>query len=207
MMVSTRTWRSTLFIFIASIALPVLIAVLIASRQPEKFLWIDFDDRWSINSGTIDHDRWQVQIISSTIGLAVHPIDRSAFAFQARVTSSETSIATGVLVNYQDQMNFTAFLISNDGYFSVKEMKAGQWIDLAQWQTWPHVKRDQANILRVNCDNNNCTFFINDEVTWQLHSFSPQGSIGLTAYAPAAIDRSALITFDQIRFQDLSSAP
>ena len=160
--------------------------------------------------GSIAGDEWQVPIISNSVGLATHQIEAADFSFQARMLSQDPNIATGLVINFQDQLNFTAFLISGDGYMSLREMRSGQWTDQEPWQTWPHVKRDgQANILRVECRSNQCAFFVNDELTLSENNLSAGKSalaplrgaaqIGLIAYSLAPPVSTASITFDQIR--------
>jgi hypothetical protein len=200
--VSTRTWRITLVALIATIAIPILIAIWIAaqgSATAQNELWRGFDDRWSINSGSIVDDQWQVQLIANSIGLALHPVDLSAFTFQARVSTSDPNLATGLIINAQDTNNFTAFLISGDGYISLREKRLGQWIDRAAWRTWPHVRLDgQSNGLRVECDPNRCIFFVNDEVTLQVNSSASSINVGLLAYPIGFSDQPAVVVFDQL---------
>ncbi|HET7376942.1 MAG TPA: hypothetical protein VFK30_09555, partial [Anaerolineae bacterium] len=207
--VSTRAWRITLLILLFATTIPIVIAIAIATQATATVLWHNFDDRWSINVGSIVGDEWQVPIISNSVGLATHQIEAADFSFQARMLSQDPNIATGLVINFQDQLNFTAFLISGDGYMSLREMRSGQWIDRVPWQTWPHVKRDgQANILRVECRSDQCAFFVNDELTLPENNLSAGKSmlvplpgvaqIGLIAYSLTPPVSTASITFDQI---------
>ena len=70
--------------------------------------------------------------------------------------------------------HFTAFLISGDGYFRVSDYRNGVWIDRVPWRAWPHIRRDgtrQCPARRMPTDET-CTFFVNDEWTWQEPSLS-----------------------------------
>ena len=200
--VAQRTWYITLIICIMTVAVPLSTAIIIASRgtpAPDQIIWRGFDDRWSINAGSIDGDQWHVQLITNSIGLALHPIGLAAFTFQVRISTSDPNAATGLIINAQDSNNFTAFLISGDGYISLREKRSGQWIDREPWRTWPHVRRDgQANGLRVECDPTRCIFFVNDEVTLQENSAASNSSVGLLAYAIGLSDQPAVVVFDQL---------
>jgi hypothetical protein len=204
--VSNRVWHFALIGLRLTLTLPILVAIAITlqgSLVAQPIAWRGFDDRWSINLGSIVGDQWQVQVISNSIGFAAHPIDLSAFSFEARAQTDDPTVATGLLINVQDQMNFTAFLISGDGYMSLRDRRSGVWFDRVPWQTWPHVKRDgEANILRVECRSSGCTFFVNDEVTLQENDLWAGRSIGLITYANAPKDRSASMIFDQISAGD-----
>jgi hypothetical protein len=208
--VSVRAWRFVLGVLIASIAIPIFLAIMITlqgSPAAQQIVWSGFDDHWSIDSGSIVGDQWQVQVISNSIGFAARsaPIELPAFAFQARVLTGDPHIATGLLINAQDQLNFTAFLISGDGYISLRERRSGMWLNRVPWQTWPHVRRDgQANVLRAECASNGCTFFVNDEVTLSDNNLSAGKSIGLITYANAPADRALAVIFDQLSAQALS---
>ena len=208
--VSTRAWRNTWLILVFATTIPIVIAIAIATQATATVLWRNFDDHWSINMGSIAGDEWQVPIISNSVGLATHQIEAADFSFQARMLSQDPNIATGLVINFQDQLNFTAFLISGDGYMSLREMRSGLWTDQEPWQTWPHVKRDgQSNILRVECRSNQCAFFVNDELTLPENDLTAgkltlapmrgAAQIGLIAYSLARSSSTAFITFDQIR--------
>src|SRR5450759_157206 len=198
--VAKRTWHITLIILFMSVAIPLSTAIIIATHDTpssDQIIWRGFDDRWSINAGSIVDDQWQVQLITNSSGLALHPIELSAFTFQARVSTSDPNLATGLIINAQDTNNFTAFLISGDGYISLREKRLGQWIDRAAWRTWPHVRRDgQSNGLRVECDPNRCIFFVNDEVTLQVNSSASSINVGLLAYPIGFSDQPAVVVFD-----------
>jgi hypothetical protein len=200
--VSTRAWRVTLVALIATLTIPILMATWIATQgspAAQNELWRGFDDRWAINSGSIVGDQWQVQLITNSIGLALHPIDLAAFTFQARITTRDPNAATGLIINAQDRSNFIAFLISGDGYISLREKRSGQWIDREPWRAWPHVRRDdQANVLRVECEPNRCIFFVNDEVTLQENASRSNNGVGLIAYPIGLKDQPATVVFDQI---------
>lgn len=200
--VAKRMWRITLIIIIMSVAIPLSTAIIIATRATpysDQIIWRGFDDHWSINSGSIAGDQWQVQLITNSIGLALHPIDYSAFTFQARISPSDPNLATGLIINAQDTHNFTAFLISSDGYISLREKRSGQWIDRKPWGVWPHVRRDgQSNMLRVECDPDRCIFFVNEEFTLQENIAASSTNLGLLAYPIEFSNQPAVVIFDQL---------
>jgi hypothetical protein len=188
--VSRRVWRLTIGLLIGVSAITISLAFIIAaSGQPStrSMLWAGFDDQWSITSGAIAHDRLQLR----PIGVALRPIDSSAFAFEARLVDNESS--AGLIVEARDERSFVAFLLSRDGYFSLGEMRDGAWIDRVTWRAWPHVRRgDQSNVLRAECDRSACTFFVNDEWTWHATDLPAGNKVGLLAR-----DTGAAI-FDQV---------
>ncbi len=200
--VSPRVWRWAIGGLLGSgLAITlVVIFIFIGGAPPlQPMLLAGFDDRWSIQSGTIQADRLQLRSGPNSIGLALHPIDSSAFTFEARLTIGDSDAAAGLIVNAIDAQHFTAFLISRDGYFSVTDFAAGRWIDRVAWREWPHVRRgDQANTLRAECDRSTCVFFVNDERTWQVDGLPFGAMIGLVAHGPSA---AAIVTCTQVTAQ------
>ncbi len=190
--VSPGRWRLTTELLIGVIVVTFGLAFGIARGNApanEQLLLNGFDDHWSITAGAISAGRLELR----ANGLALHPIDTSAYSFEAHVIVSGVS-AAGLLVNVDDQHNGIVFVISSDGYFKVSEVRDGQWLDRAGWREWPHVRRGaQSNVLRADCDQAGCTFFVNDEWTWRESNRSTGGSLGvITRGADAAI-------FDQVR--------
>ena len=121
-----------------------------------------------IRSGSAESDRLVLRPAAGSIGLALRPIDSATFTLQARVTFVPPQGAAGLIVQAADPDHFSAFLISGDGYFRVSDYRNGVWIDRAAWRAWPHIRRDgAANVLRAECQSDACTFFVNDEWTWQ----------------------------------------
>ena len=106
--------------------------------------------------------------------------------------------AAGLIVRADDPDHFSAFLISGDGYFRVSDYRSGAWIDRAAWRAWPHIRRDgAANVLRAECQPDRCTFFVNDEWTWQERALPAAHEVGVIADAQAA--REPLeAQFDQV---------
>jgi hypothetical protein len=200
-LVSIRAWRVTLALLSAISMISVSIAVVIAAHGTptgNEILWNGFDPRWSINSGSIAGDQWLLRPTTNSIGLAVHPINSQTFSFQARMTTDSPNLAVGLAINIQDDRNFIAFLISGDGYMSLREMRNDQWIDREPWRTWPHVQRDsQANRLRADCAADRCTFFVNDEITLQENHLPVGSTVGLVAYPIELATPPAPVIFDQ----------
>jgi hypothetical protein len=112
----------------------------------------------------------------------LHPIDSSPFTLQARIELSPAQGSGGLIVQADDPDHFTAFLISDDGYFRVSDYRNGAWRDRAAWRVWPHIRREgNANVLRAECESDSCIFFINDERTWQEEGLSATRWIGMVA--------------------------
>ncbi len=190
--VSPGGWRLTMGLLIGVIVVTFGLAIGIARGNApanEQLLLNGFDDRWSITAGAISAGRLEMR----GDGLALHPIDTSAYAFEVHVIVSGVS-AAGLLVNADDQHNGIVFMISADGYFKVSEVRDGQWLDHAGWREWPHVRRGaQPNVLRADCDQAGCTFFVNGEWTWRASNRSTGGSLGVIARGAGAA------VFDRVR--------
>jgi hypothetical protein len=106
--------------------------------------------------------------------------------------------AAGLIVQADDANHFSAFLISGDGYFRVSDYRNGVWIDRAAWRAWPHIQRDgTANVLRAECQADACTFFVDDEWTWQEPGLCATREIGVVADASSTHD-PVEARFDQI---------
>ncbi|HET7377595.1 MAG TPA: hypothetical protein VFK30_12860, partial [Anaerolineae bacterium] len=78
--VSTRAWRITLLILLFATTIPIVIAIAISTQATPTVLWRNFDDRWSINIGSIGGDEWQVPIVYNSVGLATHQIEAADFS-------------------------------------------------------------------------------------------------------------------------------
>ena len=202
--ISRLSWRmSVAGLMIVTSA--VIIAALLISRQGQvvtaALTPVRLDEDWAIRAGSAEADRLILQPAARTIGLALHPIESSAFILQTRVAFNSPQGAAGVIVQADDFDHFSAFLISGDGYFRVSDYRNGAWIDRVAWRAWPHIRRaGSANILRAECQSSACTFFVNDEWTWQEHALPAARRIGLIADAQAASDPFEA-RFDQIGWQ------
>jgi hypothetical protein len=194
-LISATQWRSAVFALLLVVAAGMLAALLITTAgQPGGVLLSDrFDEQWLIQAGVVDADRLTLRPDAGPIGLALRPLDfaRRSFALQARVTIDPPGSA-GLIASADDVDHFTAFMIDSDGYFRVSDYRNGVWIDRVPWRTWPHVRRGTTpNMLRAECRGGTCTFFVNDEWTWQEEALSPEGSIGLVGQA-AVFDQISL---------------
>jgi hypothetical protein len=207
-LISTSIWRLMIALLIATTLLAIGLGLLIAAGSApavDHLWWTGFDDRWTIENGTLDGDQLQLRPISNSIGLALHPIESAAFTFQTRMILSDTQLAAGLVVRAIDSSNLTAFLISSDGYASLRAMRQGQWIDLEPWQTWPHVRRGPvANQLKVECGASQCSFFVNNERTFETTSLTAGTNVGLIAYPLEQASAGSAAAFDQIRAGQLA---
>ena len=197
--VSAPAWRLALMSFAIVTGAVILIALLIALQSTSlssALIFKQFDEHWLIRSGRVEADRLVLQPSANSIGLALHPIDSSTFTLQARVAFDAAQSSGGLIVQADDPDHFTAFLISGDGYFRVSDYRNGVWIDRAAWRAWPHIQRDGAtNVLRAECGSDRCTFFVNDEWTWQEQRVPATHAIGVLA------NGTAEARFDQIGWQ------
>jgi hypothetical protein len=177
-------------------------AALLISAQGQAFLATLTPARiaegWSIRSGHVEVDQLVLQPAPHSIALALHPIELAAFVLQARVAFNSPRGAAGLVVQSDDPNHFSAFLISGDGYFRVSDYRNGVWSDRTAWRPWPHIRRaGSANVLRAECRDLTCTFFVNDEWTWQERAFPATHWIGVVADAQTASDPFET-RFDQI---------
>ncbi len=166
----------------------VIIAVLLIAGQGRTIyaaLMPDhFDEQWTIRSGRVEDDRLVLRPAAHSIGLALRPINSPTFTLQTRIAFNQPQGAAGLIVQADDVDHFSAFLISGDGYFRVSDYRNGAWIDRAAWRAWPHIRRSgAANLLRAECQSGTCTFFVNDEWTWQERTLPAPRWIGLAAEA------------------------
>ena len=59
----------------------------------------------------------------------------------------------------------------------------------------------QANILRAECRGETCTFFVNDEWTWQAESIAATSQVGVVAAGPGAALNAQKSVFDHFALQ------
>ena len=185
-------WRTAWISLMIVVGLTVVSALWIADQDeanrsalvPERF-----DERWQIRSGVATPDRMVLNPTAAAIGVALRPIatQPTGFTLQTRVTFNQPTGAAGLIVQADDADHFVAFLISPDGYFRLSDYRNGTWIDRVPWRAWPHIRRNgQANILRAECRGETCTFFVNDEWTWQAESIAATSQVGVVAARPGA---------------------
>jgi hypothetical protein len=202
--ISRLSWRLAAagLMFVSS---AVIIAALLISWQGQArtaaLTPVRSDEQWAIRAGRAEADGLTLQPAARSLGLALHPIESPAFTLQTRVAFNSPQGAAGLIVQADDLDHFSAFLISGDGYFRVSDYRNGAWIDRAAWRAWPHIRRaGSANVLRAECQSHACTFFVNDEWTWQEYALPAARRIGLIADAQAASDPFEA-RFDQIAWQ------
>jgi hypothetical protein len=183
--ISRWSWRTAIISLAMVTSLTIVTALLIAGQgRALSRAWIfnRIDEQWTIRSGRAETDRLVLRPTANSIGLALHPIDSLSFTLQARVEFDSSQGSGGLIVQADDVDHFTAFLISHDGYFRVSDYRNGVWIDRVAWRAWPHIRRaGTANLLRAECGSDRCTFFVNDEWTWQEQAVPVTRWIGVVA--------------------------
>jgi hypothetical protein len=181
--VSLRAWRVAVLSMVILTSAVISAALLLASQSQAintALIAQPIDEQWQIRSGRTEADRLVLAPAANSIGTALHPIDPAPFTLQAQVDLMNPSGSGGLIVQADDADHFTAFLISRDGYFRVGDYRNGVWIDRATWRAWPHIRRDGSpNVLRAECRSDTCTFFVNDEWTWQEHAVPTTRWIGV----------------------------
>ena len=185
--VSLFAWRAAWISLIGVLSVTVIIALMIAYQgeaarsalRPDRF-----DERWQIRSGAATPDRLVLKPTADSIGVALRPIEPPAddFTLQTRATFDQPTGTAGLIVQADDADHFSAFLISADGYFRLSDYRNGAWIDRVAWRAWPYIRRDGSpNLLRAECRGEMCTFFVNDEWTWQAESIPATAQVGVMA--------------------------
>jgi hypothetical protein len=200
--IAPQTWRIAQISLIVVLSVTALTALWIVRRGDEvrAALILDrFDEHWQIRSGVAQPDRLDLRPTAQSIGVALRPLAASldGFTLQTRATFEQAAGAAGLIVQADDADHFTAFIISADGYFRLSDYRNGVWVDRVPWRTWPHVRRDESpNVLRAECRGETCTFFVNDEWTWQAASIPATRQVGVIA---VGLDTrsSGNVVFDQ----------
>jgi hypothetical protein len=202
--ISLLSWHTALA-GLAVITSAVVLATLLIAWQGQTINTAPNFDRlsedWTIQAGSVEASRLVLRPAPHSIGLALHPIESTTFTLQAQVVLKPAQGAAGLIVQADDPDQLSAFLISGDGYFRISDYRAGAWIDRAAWRAWPHIRRNGvANTLRAECRAGACTFFVNDEWTWQERAVPLTRWIGVIADAQAT--REPLeASFDQISWR------
>jgi len=196
--ISSRSWRNAVM-SLAIVTGTILSAALLIAGQGRAIdtalIFTQLDEQWTIRSGRSEADRLVLDPAANSIGTALHPIASSSFTLQARIDLEAAQGSGGLIVQADDADHFTAFLISHDGYFRISDYRNGVWIDRVTWRAWPHIRRDgTANVLRAECRSDSCTFFVNDEWTWQENGIPTTPWIGAVADGTEA-------RFDQLGWQ------
>ena len=185
--ISRRSWRVAVASPVIAASAALIAALLIAAQGQAtraSLAFVPLDNGWLIQSGSLESDQLVLRPAAGSIGLALRPIDSSSFTVQTRVAFVPSQGAAGLIVQADDADHFSAFLISGDGYFHVSDYRNGVWIDRAAWHAWPHIHRDGSpNVLRVECQSGDCTFFVNDEWTWHESGMAATREIGVVADA------------------------
>ncbi len=194
-------WRAAVISLVLVTGAVILMALIISQQGQSIKTALRLDrlvEEWTIRSGDAEADRLVLRPAAHAISLALRPIDSPSFTLQARAAFNQPPGAAGLIVQANDADHFSAFLISGDGYFRISDYRNGVWIDRVAWRAWPHVRRDgAANVLRAECRSDTCTFFVNDEWTWQERGLTGTHQIGVVADAGSA-SGSFEADFDQI---------
>ncbi len=135
--ITPPAWRAAVVSLVLVTSAVIIMALLIAQQgqaikmtlRPDRL-----DERWTIRSGDVEADRLVLRPTAHAIGLALRPIDSSAFTLQTRVAFSQPEGAAGLIVQADDVDHFSAFLISGDGYFRISDYRNGAWIDRVAWR-------------------------------------------------------------------------
>ncbi|MCI0731106.1 MAG: hypothetical protein L0332_30885, partial [Chloroflexi bacterium] len=79
----------------------------------------------------------------------------------------------GLQFRHQDANNFYAFLVRNDGWFTIAQNKAEEWQILLESFSLAISRDGNTNHLHVEATGNNFRFFINDAYLADVQSDGP----------------------------------
>jgi hypothetical protein len=208
---SSNTWRwivATPVIALCLIGLTILAIAVQPDVRRSPPLWMDtFDeagDSWTLTpaDGSLGDGRLRLHPArSDRPSLALHALVAADFVAEthARVSSDSTDDGYGIVIGNGDE--WTAFLVSSDGYIGVMRYADDEWRDVLPWRQWPHVRRGGAtNTLRIECRVTTCAFFVNDEVSAPVEVAQRREIIGLIAWRYAA--NALTVEFDDMRVWD-----
>jgi hypothetical protein len=102
-------------------------------------------------------------------GLVWSTLDRKFNDFDLRVTTQVVSgpdeeSMYGVMFRYKDKENFYLFLMSGDGYYSLRKVTNGVIEKVSDWNTSDVIRQGQgANEIRIVADYDSFRFFVNGQ--------------------------------------------
>ncbi len=209
--VSRRLWRQAALALWITLA-AIVIAVIAILAQPDARradpIWAEGFDSvlvgWSVEpADTVKVEDSTLRLeppVSDSFALAMRALSIRNFVVETRARAiGSTDNGYGIVVGSAEE--HIAFLISSDGYFSTLQEAQGRWIDVQPWKPWPHVRRgDAVNTLRVECRDEACAFFVNEEFTTRAEMRGERTRIGLMVWRYAA---EASVAFDDLRLWPL----
>lgn len=152
------------------------------------------NDEESNTNHTIKITNGQLQISvhqerQQTNWLAWHELDEanlSEFTLEVDATylAGQASNQFGLLAFFENADNYLAFLISNEGQFSIVQQSNGEWIPLHDWTPNSAINTEQSatNRLRISSRNGEIQFEVNDQFLESVqYSDSDEGVMALVA--------------------------
>jgi hypothetical protein len=164
-------------------------------------------DTWSedATSGKYVDGEYRLAVYQEDYMAWSYPADDEEFAdlaieVEARQVEGSLDSTFGLLVRHQvDEERYYWFQISGDGYYSVEEMRDGEWILLQEWEPSDAIKQglESTNRLRVVCYGDRFSFYVNEtHLTDLVDDALRSGAIGLAAGAYA--EPPVVVHFDNL---------
>lgn len=135
-----------------------------------------------------------------------YPLDSVQFTdfvveVDARQVAGPLDNNLGLLVRYQaGGEDFYWFQVSGDGYYSVDQLLADEWVTLVNWQPSTAINQGHGvtNRLQVVCDGDRFSFYVNDDHLVDVTDGTFRtGTIGLAA---GTFDESGVVVhFDNLK--------
>lgn len=140
------------------------------------------------------------------IGRAHQQFDHAVLSVDVRYVSGDVDSTSALIAwRVQDNANYYALLLSDDGYFRVSRFEEGELKTLYDWKTHPALHHaGQVNHVDVAFEAESATIYINDVFATRIvdNTFT-SGDIGLGGYASE--DSSLEVAFDNIIVYDIES--
>ena len=126
----------------------------------------------------IDVNRTNYSILSTKLG----DYGDIVMAAEATLNRPAGDGEFGLVCGYQDIDNFTVFLISEDGYYSIYKYEDNEGIFLVEWTYSDFVAESTSYVLAAYCGSDGLAFALNDVLL--VEAFDPNyqpGEVGVVA--------------------------
>jgi len=167
--------------------------------------WDAWDEGGSTSVKYVDGE-FRLAVVRENYMAWSHPPEDGKFrdfAIEVDVRQVEGNLNStfGPIVRYDpDVERYYWFQISGDGYYSVEETSEGEWIVLQEWEASDAIEKglDATNHIRVVCDGNRFSFYVNDTLVTQLTDGTLRaGTVGLAA--GTSTEPPVVVLFDNLR--------
>ncbi|OQY19020.1 MAG: hypothetical protein B6I34_10035 [Anaerolineaceae bacterium 4572_32.1] len=165
-------------------------------------VWEDENGEKGVDKGvyyiTVNKKEW-----ASWGTLESQSFDDFVIEVEAKAIAGPDDNGYGLVFRYQDSDNFYYYEISSDGYYSIGKLLDYEWETLAGWTESDRIKQGrQTNVLRVECDGPQMTFFVNGQKLETLRDGDfKSGSVGFMAEATE--ETGVRVHFDNLKIWEI----